>query len=69
MPNKSEILSNIIEDSETSNDAYKKEESSNIRCLQTKTRKPHIVKSLTKVKYNILIIGESRKKSGISIAR
>jgi len=65
--NKYEVLSNLKEERETPNPAYKKTAPPNTRGHRTNTRKAQIVKSAKKVKHKVLIIGDSHARNSASL--
>ena len=65
--NKYDVLSNLKEERETPNPAYKKVSPPNTRGHRTNTRKAQIVKSTKKVKHKVLIIGDSHARNSASL--
>jgi hypothetical protein len=67
--NKIPTIVNGILDShrEFPSSTYKQEESTNVKCHQTKMRKTQCVKSLNKVKHRVLIIGDSHARNCVNL--
>ena len=67
--NKIPTIVNGILDSyrEFPSSTYNKEETSNVKRHQAKTRKTQIVKSLNKVKHKVLIIGDSHARNCVTL--